>query len=115
MNPENIVAGQRSQTQKGQILHDSIYAKRPGQAKPQRHKADQEFPGAGQQRQWAVTTYRYGASFGGDKYVGELVLMVAQPGEYTKKTTVDFEGVNFILCELYLNKNNSYYLNYCWG
>lgn len=88
MKPENIVVGRRSQTRKGQIPSDSIYAidRIYEQAKPQTHKADRGFPGAGQQGQRAATTYRHGVSFGGGTYVGELVLMAAQPGEYTKKT-----------------------------
>ena len=40
MNPENTMLSERSQTQKGFLVYDSIYMKWPLQANLQRQKAD---------------------------------------------------------------------------
>lgn len=44
-------------------------------------------------------------SFGADGNVLELVVITAQPGEYTKNHgTVHFKRVTFMVCELYFDK-----------
>lgn len=47
-----------------------------------------------------MTANMYGVSFGGDKHVLKLiVVMVAQPCEYTKKHGVElFTQVNCVVC-----------------
>ena len=47
----------------------------------------------------------YGVSFGGDKNVLELVVIMEQFCEYTKNhQNVHFQRVNCIVCDLYLNE-----------
>lgn len=45
-NLENIMLHQRSHTKKKSTLYDSIYAKYPEEANPQRQKADSQLPAA---------------------------------------------------------------------
>ena len=47
VNFENIMLSEKQLDFKAHMVADSIYMKRPGQANPQRQKADQWLPGAG--------------------------------------------------------------------
>ena len=59
----------------------------------------------GQREEWGGAP-GYGVSFWRDENVLELVVMVAQLRKYTKNcSTVYYEKMNFMVHELYLNKN----------
>lgn len=73
-------------------------------------------PGAEGSREWVTMANEHRVSFGDDENILELVKMIAQLCEYTKITDlIHFKKVNFIICELYLNKrklNGFKYITY---
>lgn len=72
--------------------YDPIYMKCPKHANMQRKKGDQWLPRAEEREELGVTAEQ--VYFGGDQNVLELVVMLAQPCEHTKKnTTIHFKMI----------------------
>ena len=54
--------------------------------------------------EWGLTTNGHGVSYLGWWKCSKIVVMIAKLCEYTKTRMVCFQWVNFVMCELHLNK-----------